>query len=134
MGGTCDRSGVVKAIVGWVAVSALSFVLLIAGANNSWLTVFAAGINDVMFAIAGTAMPVLVISIFGSRDFGRIFSVVCSAGYIVGAFGMPVMMRVYDAVGSFAGVFVFCIAVDVVIALLALAVCKSGARLTGEER
>lgn len=134
VGGTCDRSGVVKAIVGWVAVSALSFVLLIAGANNSWLTVFAAGINDVMFAIAGTAMPVLVISIFGSRDFGRIFSVVCSAGYIVGAFGMPVMMRVYDAVGSFAGVFVFCIAVDVVIALLALAACKSGARLTGERR
>lgn len=132
VGGTCDKVDSSKAIVGWVAISALSFVLLMLGAGNSWLSVFAAGVNDVMFAISGTAMPILVLAIFGSRDFGRIFSLVCAAGYIVGAFGMPVMMQVYAWTESFSGVFLFCIALDALIALLALLARKTGASLSRE--
>ena len=108
VGKTCDKLGAIKATVAWTGVSILSFLLLIIGGN------------DVMFAIVGTAMPMLLLSLFGSRDFGRIYSIVCSAGYVVGAFGMPVMMKVYGMAGSFQGVFIFCIACNLMIAAFAI--------------
>lgn len=119
VGKTCDKLGAVKAIVAWTAVSILSFLFLIVGGSNETVSIIAAGVNDVMFAIVGTAMPMLLLSLFGSRDFGRIYSIVCSAGYIVGAFGMPVMMKVYGVAGSFQGVFIFCIACNLLIAAFA---------------
>ena len=120
MGKTCDKLGAIKATVAWTGVSILSFLLLIIGGSNETVSIIAAGVNDVMFAIVGTAMPMLLLSLFGSRDFGRIYSIVCSAGYVVGAFGMPVMMKVYGMAGSFQGVFIFCIACDLMIAAFAI--------------
>ena len=95
-------------------------MLLIIGGNSETVSIIAAGVNDVMFAIVGTAMPMLLLSLFGSKDFGRIYSIVCSAGYIVGAFGMPVMMKVYGMAGSFQGVFIFCIVCNLMIAAFAI--------------
>ena len=129
VGSTCDRIGTTKAIVLWVGVSTASYVMLMFAAGNSALAIFAAGVNDAMFAIAGTGLPILVLAIFGSRDFGRIYSIICSIGYIIGAFGMPVMMKVYDIAGSFQGVFAFCICCNIVIAGLAIL-----ARLNGKKR
>lgn len=120
VGKTCDKLGAIKATVAWTAVSILSFLLLIASSGNETISIVAAGVNDVMFAIVGTAMPMLLLTLFGSRDFGRIYSIVCSAGYVVGAFGMPVMMKVYGLAGSFRGVFIFCIVCNVLIAAFAL--------------
>lgn len=129
VGSTCDRIGTTKAIVLWVGVSTASYVMLMFAAGNSALAIFAAGVNDAMFAIAGTGLPILVLAIFGSRDFGRIYSIICSIGYIIGAFGMPVMMKVYDIAGSFQGVFAFCICCNIVVAGLAIL-----ARLNGKKR
>lgn len=120
VGKTCDKLGAIKATVAWTGVSILSFLLLIIGGSNETVSIIAAGVNDVMFAIVGTAMPMLLLSLFGSRDFGRIYSIVCSAGYVVGAFGMPVMMKVYGMAGSFRGVFIFCIACNLMIAAFAI--------------
>ena len=120
VGKTCDKLGAIKATVAWTGVSILSFLLLIFGGSNETVSIIAAGVNDVMFAIVGTAMPMILLSLFGSRDFGRIYSIICSAGYVVGAFGMPVMMKVYGMAGSFQGVFVFCIICNLLIATFAL--------------
>lgn len=120
VGKTCDKLGAIKATVTWTAVSISSFLLLIIGGNSETVSIIAAGVNDVMFAIVGTAMPMLLLSLFGSKDFGRIYSIVCSAGYIVGAFGMPVMMKVYGMAGSFQGVFIFCIVCNLMIAAFAI--------------
>lgn len=120
VGKTCDKLGAIKATVAWTAVSISSFLLLIIGGNSETVSIIAAGVNDVMFAIVGTAMPMLLLSLFGSKDFGRIYSIVCSAGYIVGAFGMPVMMKVYGMAGSFQGVFIFCIVCNLMIAAFAI--------------
>ena len=115
VGTTCDKFGSTKAILSWLAVSILSFVMLMMASHSAGLSIFAAGVNDVMYVIAGTALTVLVMEVFGSRDFGRIFAMICSIGYIVGAFGMPVMMKVYELAGSFQGVFIFCIVCNVAI-------------------
>ena len=77
VGTTCDKFGSTKAILGWLAVSILSFVMLMMSSGNSTLSILAAGVNDVMYVIAGTALTVLVMDVFGSRDFGRIFALIC---------------------------------------------------------
>lgn len=132
VGSSCDRIGTTKAIVLWVGVSTASYIMLMMASGNSYLAIFAAGVNDAMFAIAGTGLPILVLAIFGSKDFGRIYSIICSVGYIVGAFGMPVMMKVYDFAGSFQGVFAFCIACNIVIAVLAILARINGRRLAAD--
>lgn len=133
VGTTCDKFGSTKAILAWLCVSILSFVMLIMSSENATLSILAAGVNDVMYVIAGTALTVLTMDIFGSRDFGRIFAMICSVGYVVGAFGMPVMMSVYDIAGSFQGVFLFCIACNVAIALFLVLAKKTGKKLSWDE-
>lgn len=129
VGTTCDKFGSTRAILSWLAVSIFSFFLLIFSSGNATMSIIAAGVNDVMYVIAGTALTVLVMDVFGSRDFGRIFAVICSAGYIVGAFGMPVMMKVYELAGSFTGVFYFCIACNIIIGLFLMLAKRFGKSL-----
>lgn len=133
VGSTCDRFGSVKALLAWICVSILSFVMLIFAAGQPWLAIFAAGVNDVMYVVAGAGLTVLIMDIFGSRDFGRIFALICSTGYIVGAFGMPVMTGVYASTGTFNAVFGLCIALNVVVAGLLIFARKSGKKLKWEE-
>ena len=133
VGTTCDKFGSTKAILSWLAVSILSFVMLMMASHSAGLSIFAAGVNDVMYVIAGTALTVLVMEVFGSRDFGRIFAMICSIGYIVGAFGMPVMMKVNELAGSFQGVFIFCIVCNVAIGAFLLLAKKFGKTLSWDE-
>lgn len=132
VGSTCDKFGSMKALLAWIGVSIVSFVMLIFSVGNPTLAIVAAGVNDVMYVVAGAGLTCLIMEIFGSRDFGRIFAWICAIGYIVGAFGMPVMTGVYGMTGSFQAVFGFCIALNVVIALLLVFARKSGAKLVWE--
>lgn len=118
VGSSCDKFGSEKALLAWICVSIVSFLMLIFSVGNPGLAIVAAGVNDVMYVVAGTGLTCLIIELFGSKDFGRFFSWICSIGYIVGAFGMPVMTGVYSATGSFQFVFGFCIVLNIVIAIL----------------
>ena len=131
-GSTCDKFGSMKALLAWIGVSIVSFIMLILSVGNPTLAIVAAGVNDVMYVVAGAGLTCLIMEIFGSRDFGRIFAWICAIGYIVGAFGMPVMTGVYGMTGSFQAVFGFCIVLNVIIALLLVFARKSGAKLAWE--
>jgi len=133
VGSTCDKFGSMRALLAWIGVSILSFVMLIFSVGNPTLAIAAAGVNDVMYVVAGAGLTCLVMEIFGSRDFGRIFAWICAIGYIVGAFGMPVMTGVYSLTGSFQAVFGFCIVLNVAIAALLVFARKSGAKLVWED-
>ncbi len=133
VGSTCDKFGSMRALLAWIGVSILSFVMLIFSVGNPTLAIAAAGVNDVMYVVAGAGLTCLVMEIFGSRDFGRIFAWICAIGYIVGAFGMPVMTGVYGLTGSFQAVFGFCIVLNVAIAALLVFARKSGAKLVWED-
>lgn len=132
VGSTCDKFGSMKALLAWIGVSIVSFIMLILSVGNPTLAIVAAGVNDVMYVVAGAGLTCLIMEIFGSRDFGRIFAWICAIGYIVGAFGMPVMTGVYGMTGSFQAVFGFCIVLNVIIALLLVFARKSGAKLAWE--
>ena len=99
VGSSCDKLGSFIALVLWVVVSILSFVMLIFAAGQPWLAILGAGVNDVMYVVAGAGLTCLLMSVFGSRDYGRIFGIVCGVAYIAGAFGMPIMTAVYSATG-----------------------------------
>ena len=119
VGSACDKLGSFKALVLWTVVSSVSFVMLICSAGVPWLAIVGAGVNDVMYVVAGSGLTCLFMSVFGSRDYGRIFGIVCEVAYIAGAFGMPIMTAVYSATGTFNAVFGLCIAMNVaIIALL----------------
>lgn len=118
VGSSCDKFGSEKALLAWICVSIVSFLMLIFSVGNPGLAIAAAGVNDVMYVVAGTGLTCLIIELFGSKDFGRIFSWICAIGYIVGAFGMPLMTGVYSVTGSFQFVFGFCIVLNIVIAIL----------------
>lgn len=82
VGKTCDKLGAIKATVAWTGVSILSFLLLIIGGSNETVSIIAAGVNDVMFAIVGTAMPMLLllalwITRFWKDLFDRLLSGLC---------------------------------------------------------
>lgn len=115
VGSACDKLGSFKALVLWVIVSIVSFVMLICSAGIPWLAILGAGVNDVMYVVAGAGLTCLLMSVFGSRDYGRIFGIVCGVAYIAGAFGMPIMTSVYATTGTFNAVFGLCIVMNIVI-------------------
>lgn len=134
VGSSCDKFGSQKAILAWIGVSIASFVMLIFSIGNAALAITAAGINDVMYVIAGAGLTCMVMEIFGSKDFGRIFALICSCGYIVGSFGMPIMTSVYELAGDFQAVFGFCIILNVFTGIFLVAAKKAGKKLPWEGR
>lgn len=129
VGSSCDKLGSFIALVLWVVVSILSFVMLIFAAGQPWLAILGAGVNDVMYVVAGAGLTCLLMSVFGSRDYGRIFGIVCGVAYIAGAFGMPIMTAVYSATGTFNAVFGLCIVMNVAIIGLILVIKATSKKL-----
>lgn len=122
LGTLVDKIGVYKAIVFSSLLCICSFLMLIFSPGIPWLAILGAGINDIMYVVAGVGITTLLMTVFGSRDYGRIYSMVCGIAYIVGSFDMPVMTSIYGATGTFTAVFGFCILMDVcIIAMVLLA-------------
>ena len=134
VGATCDHFGTVKALLGWDVVSILSFVILLLSTSLRlpFLAILGAGVNDTMYVICGTGVTALVLFLFGSRDFGKIYSYIMACVYIVGSFGMPLMTTIYEKFGTFQAVFIFCIILDFLIALLMIISQKTGKKLPWE--
>ena len=94
-----------------------------------YLAIFGAGVNDVMYVICGVGITALAMTVFGSKNFGKIFSYIVALGYIVGSFGMPLMTDIYEKFGSFQAVFITCIILDCVIAVLVIISQQAGKKL-----
>lgn len=129
VGTACDKLGAFKALILWTFASIVSFVMLILAADIPWLAIVGAGVNDVMYVVAGAGLTCLLMKVFGSRDYGRIFGVVCGVAYIAGAFGMPIMTAVYSASGTFNAVFGLRIVLNVAIIGLVLVVKAASRKL-----
>ena len=127
-GATSDRFGPRRSMVMWTVLTMVSFVVLYLGAGSPAASVFGAGINDAMFSICAVGYSTFALSVFGPRDFDRIFSRITSVGYLVASLGVPLMMWVYEATGVFQNVFALCFALDVVILVLTFAAAKAADR------
>lgn len=128
-GATSDRFGADRSMILWTVVTMGSFVILYLGSSSVLASCVGAGINDAMYAMCGVGYSTLALSIFGMRDFEKIYSRITSFGCLVASLGIPVMMGIYEMTGVFQNVFVFCFFVDIVIIALILAAKKYGRRL-----
>ncbi len=127
-GETSDRFGATRSMVIWTVATMVSFVILYFGSGSALASIIGAGINDAMFAICGVGYSTFALSVFGPRDFDRIFSRITSAGYLVASLGVPLMMFVYEKTGVFQNIFILCFVLDLVIIALTLAIAKGGKR------
>lgn len=128
-GATSDKFGPARAMVLWTGVTMVSFVVLYFTSGSVVGSCIGAGLNDAMYAITGVGYSTFALSIFGMRDFEKIFSRITSCGYLVASFGIPLMMAIYEVTGVFQNVFVVCFFVDIVIIALVVLTQKSSRAL-----
>ena len=107
----------------------LSFVILYLGSASPVASCIGAGINDAMYAICGVGYATFALSLFGMKDFERIFSRITSVGCLIASLGTPLMMLIFESTGDFRNVFVFCFAIDAIIIALTLGASKLGKAL-----
>lgn len=132
VGATCDKFGPGRAIPLWSCVTILSFVALSFSANSPILACIGSGLNDSMYAVFGAGIATLAAVCFGPREYGRIFSLVPAIGYVIGSIGAPLLTYIFEQTGSFQGVWFFCMACDVVIAVLAVVAVRLSKNLKRE--
>ena len=121
VGATCDRFGATRSIVGWTAVTMVSFVILYFSGSSPILAMIGAGVNDAMYVICGVGLATYAMALFGMRAYERIFSTAMMVGYLVSSLGVPLMMFIYESTGNFQNVFIFALIVDAVIIACTLA-------------
>ena len=91
-GATSDKFGSTRAMVLWTGITMVSFVVLYFSSESVVGSCVGAGLNDAMYAITGVGYSTFALSIFGMRDFEKIFSRITSCGYLVASLGIPLMM------------------------------------------
>ena len=128
-GMTSDRFGVTRSMVLWTAITMISFVILYFGSSSPVMSCVGAGINDAMYAICGVGYSTFALSLFGMKDFEKIFSRMASIGCLVASLGVPLMMFIYESTGTFQNVFIFCFCIDIVIIILTLTASRTGKHL-----
>ena len=128
-GATSDKFGITKSMILWTAITMVSFVILFLGMGSPVLSCIGAGINDAMYAICGVGYSVFALTLFGMRDFEKIYSRMASVGCLVASLGVPLMMFIYESTGAFQNVFIFCFLVDAVIIALVLLAAKTSKNL-----
>lgn len=135
VGATMDKFGAIKAFIAWSFVGILSMIILMFSAGNQFLAYLGAGLGDTLYVLLGVGVASVASTVFGTKDYSKIFAYVTVIGFAVGSVGGFIIASLYEATGSFEAVFIFCIVTVVVIvaAIVAASICgKKLPRVTEE--
>ncbi|WEV51380.1 MFS transporter [Lactobacillus sp. ESL0731] len=126
VGSTCDKYGAEKASLFWLAVSVVSYILLILATNmhSANLAIFSAGINDIFYVYLGTGITTIATAALGKRAFAKGFSYVNSIAFLIGAFAMPLNNLIAEKFGGFNAVYVFFAVIAILIMVLVAIIAK----------
>ncbi|MDF7638100.1 MFS transporter [Lactobacillus sp. ESL0791] len=126
VGSTCDKYGAEKASLVWMAISVVSYVLLIVATNthSANLAIFSAGVNDIFYVYLGTGITTIATAVLGKRAFAKGFSYVNSIAFLIGAFAMPVNNMIAEKFGGFNAVYIFFAVITVLIIVLIVVISK----------
>lgn len=127
IGSTCDKYGAEKASIVWIAISVVSYVLLIVATNthSANLAIFSAGINDIFYVYLGTGITTIATTALGKRAFAKGFSYINSIAFLIGAFAMPVNNLIAEKFGGFNAVYIFFAVIAILIMLLIVIISKN---------
>ncbi len=115
IGITIDKFGAIKAFVAWSCVGILSMVILMMSAGNQIIAYLGAGLGDTLYVLLGVGIASVASTVFGTKDYGKIFAYITIFGFAAGSVGGFIIASLYEATGSFEAVFIFCIVTIVVI-------------------
>lgn len=132
VGWTIDKFGAVKAFVAWMAVGILSMVILMGSAGNVIMAYLGAGLGDVLYVLLGVGIASVASTVFGTKDYGKIFAYMTIAGFAAGSIGGFVITKLYEVTGSFDAVFMFVIGTVVAISAAVVVAGALGKKLPWE--
>lgn len=132
IGWTIDKFGAIKAFVAWSCVGILSLLVLLGSAGNELMAYLGAGLGDTLYVLLGVGIASVASTVFGTKDYGKIFAYITIFGFAAGSVGGFVIASLYESTGSFEAVFMFCIATVVVIMLAVIGAGISGKKLACE--
>ena len=97
-----------------------SAILLIISNNTHQVTfaLVAAGLADIYTVLLGPGLQVFAREMFSGESFDLGMSYAGSVSYVVGAFAVPALSRIYEATKNFNTVFYFVIAFMVLVIVL----------------
>ena len=129
IGMTIDRFGAIKAFVAWSCVGILSMLILMVSAGNEIIAYLGAGLGDTLYVLLGVGIASVASTVFGTKDYGKIFAYITIVGFAAGSVGGFIIASLYEGTGSFEAVFIFCIVTVVVIMAAVIGAGISGKKL-----
>ena len=129
IGMTIDRFGAIKAFVAWSCVGILSMLILMVSAGNEIIAYLGAGLGDTLYVLLGVGIASVASTVFGTKDYGKIFAYITIFGFAAGSVGGFIIASLYEGTGSFEAVFIFCIVTVVVIMAAVIGAGISGRKL-----
>ena len=129
IGATIDKFGAIKAFVAWSCVGILSMLILLVSAGNELLAYLGAGLGDTLYVLLGVGIASVASTVFGTKDYGKIFAYITIFGFAAGSVGGFIIASLYEGTGSFEAVFMFCIITVVVIMAAVIGAGISGKKL-----
>ncbi|WP_449315999.1 MFS transporter [Rubneribacter sp.] len=132
VGWTIDKFGAIKAFVAWSCVGILSMLILLVSAGNEIMAYLGAGLGDTLYVLLGVGIASVASTVFGTKDYGKIFAYITIFGFAAGSVGGFIIASLYESTGSFEVVFMFCIVTIVVIMLAVIGAGISGKKLARE--
>ncbi|WP_270261739.1 MFS transporter [Lactobacillus panisapium] len=127
VGSTCDKYGAEKASIVWLAISVISYGLLIMATktHSANLAIISAGINDIFYVYLGTGITTIATAALGKRAFAKGFSYINSIAFLIGAFAMPVNNLIAEKFGGFIAVYLFFAVIALIIMLLIVVISRN---------
>lgn len=129
IGMTIDKFGAIKAFVAWALVGIASMIILMMSAGNEIIAYLGAGLGDALYVLLGVGIASVASTVFGTKDYGKIFAYITIFGFAAGSVGGFIIASLYEGTGSFEAVFIFCIATIVVIMTAVIGAGVSGKKL-----
>lgn len=129
IGMTIDKFGAIKAFVAWSCVGILSMLILMVSAGNEIIAYLGAGLGDTLYVLLGVGIASVASTVFGTKDYGKIFAYITIFGFAAGSVGGFIIASLYEGTGSFEAVFIFCIVTVLVIMAAVIAAGISGKKL-----
>lgn len=129
IGMTIDKFGAIKAFAAWSCVGILSMLILMASAGNEIIAYLGAGLGDTLYVLLGVGIARVASTVFGTKDYGKIFAYITIFGFAAGSVGGFIIASLYEGTGSFEAVFIFCIITIVVIMAAVIGAGISGKKL-----
>lgn len=130
-GTLCDHIGVRNATLLALIVCMVGFALFLTMQQSEAAMFVAAVCYGATLALTAVGAPIITKSIFGLKDYSRIYSRMTIATYLVGAVGMSGIAYVYDIFGSYDPAFILALVLEMISVILLLVIFALGKHLKG---